>query len=103
MRNQFIFTINITEPGPDNGPGIPRIAQSSFNMDKVVRTFEKPDGGLIVILDDFHERTETQPDKLNVRTNRVIHGKKETFIAYSELHMSKEDKERFFKLTNIEQ
>lgn len=103
MKNQFIYTLKYSVPNPEKPEEtIQKETKSSFNMNKVIRSMEIENGNLIIILDDFHEDMVTAADTLNLKTNRVIHGKKEKAIVQSEIHLSPEDKERFFKLTTIE-
>ncbi len=103
MKNQFIYSVKHNVPNPDvEGEFIEKVTKSSFNMEKVIRSMEIPNGNLIVILDDFHEENVSLPNSVNPNTHKVIHGKKEKQILQSEIHLSPEDKERFFTLTNIE-
>ena len=100
MGTQFIYTIQ-HQVGTPEAPAT-RESRASFNVDMVIRSMELPDGKLIVILDDFHEEMVTMPDSVNTKTNRIVHGKKELAVVQSEITLSAEDKERFFKQTNIE-
>lgn len=103
MKNQFVYTVKFQVPNPEiEGEMLEKETKCSFNMNKVIRSMEIPNGNLIIILDDFHEDMVTQPDTVNPKTHRVIHGKKEKVIVQSEIHLSPEDKERFLKITNIE-
>lgn len=99
MKNQFIYTI-LHNVGTVEVPET-KESKASFNIDMVIRSMELPSGELIVILDDFHEEMVTQPDQMNTKTNRVIHGKKEQAVVQSEITLSIEDKERFFNLLSI--
>ena len=104
MGNQFFYTIKFKVPGatPEAEP-TERDFMASFNVDMVIRSLETADGGLVVILDDFHEEMVTMPNTINPNTNKVIHGKKELQTLQSEITLSKEDKERFYKLLNVEE
>lgn len=99
MKNQFAYTIkhNI---GTTEAPEF-KESKASFNIDMVIRSLELPDGKLIIILDDFHEEMVKQPDQVNTKTNRIIHGKKEMAVVQSEITLEVEDKERFFNLLSI--
>jgi len=99
MKNQFLYTIT-HQVGTAEAPET-KTSRASFNIDMVIRSMELPNGDLIIILDDFHEEMVTQPDSVNVRTNRVIHGKKEQAVVQSEITLNPEDKERFFNLLSI--
>lgn len=102
MKNQFFYTVKHTVAGTDGAEDTINKAMASFNVEKVIRSMEIPNGNLIVILDDFHEENVSLPNSVNPNTHKVIHGKKEKQILQSEIHLSPEDKERFYKLTNIE-
>lgn len=99
MKNQFFYTRTVA---PDeNGKETEEIKYvDSFNINKVVRTVSSPDG-VIVLLDDLHERAFETPD-IDVKSNRVRGMKKVRETVQSEITLSKEDGERFMKLTNIE-
>ena len=101
MKNQFFYTIQQPSGTVENPIVVPVMA--SFNVEKVIRTMEIPGDKLVVILDDFHQETITQPDTVNIKTNRVIHGKKELSTVQSEITLDPEDKARFYKQTNIEE
>lgn len=100
MKNQFFYTINHVG-GTEEAPTTVSI-MASFNVEKVIRTMEIPGDKLVVILDDFHQELVTQPDTVNTKTNRIIHGKKELSTVQSEITLDSEDKARFYKQTNIE-
>jgi len=100
MKNQFLYTIT-HQVGTKEAPET-KTSRGSFNIDMAIRSLELPDGNLLVILDDFHEEMITQPDQINVKTNRIIHGKKEQAVVQSEITLNPEDKERFFNLLCIE-
>lgn len=100
MKNQFFYKIkhNVgTAEAPEE-----RFVNASFNIDMVIRSVEIPSGELMIILNDFHQEMITLPDTINIKTNRVIHGKKELASVQSEITLSVEDAERFFQQTNIE-
>jgi hypothetical protein len=91
MRNQFFYTAEV------DGKNLP----ASLTVAKVIRSLGTEDGGLIIILDDFNERVTQQPD-IDFKTNKVKGFKNVRETVQSEIHLNKEDAERFIKLTNIE-
>ena len=100
MKNQFFYKIkhNIgTIEAPEE-----KVINASLNIDMVIRSVELPSGELMIILNDFHEEIITQPDQMNIKTNKIIHGKKEKAIVQSEITLSADDKIRFFNQTNID-
>lgn len=100
MKNQFFYTIE-QEVGTAEAPET-KISIASLNVDMVIRSIEIPTGELVIILDDFHEEMITLPNTINVKTNKIIVGKKELSTVQSEITLSVKDKERFFNLLNIE-
>lgn len=99
MKNQFKYTISINT-GTEEAPVVQK-QTATFNIEKVIRSMELPDGRLIVILDDFHEEKVMQPDTVNTSTNRIVKGKVEPTIVQSEIELSAEDKERFLNLLTL--
>lgn len=98
MKNQFIYSVehNIgTEEKPEF-----KTFKASLNVEKVIRTLEQKDT-LIVLLDDFNERVMEVPD-IDLKTNKIKGIKRVREMVQSEIILNAEDKERFFKLTNIE-
>lgn len=106
MRNQFIYIDKVTIPGKvaDEARGIeatePKILEkkNSFNVDKVIRVLALDEGGILVLLDDLHERWDERRKVKNGRPTTAR--ERDTF--QSEIRLSQEDAERFFKLTNVE-
>jgi hypothetical protein len=102
MRNQFFYTMEYTvangAPTRANDEPIIKKMMASFNIEKVIRSVETEDGKLIVILDDFHEEWK-QIITHNMNGKPVP--KIETQMLQSEIHLTKEDKERFKALTSI--
>lgn len=90
MKNQFFYTRK-DQAGDE--------FLDSFNLDKVIRSISYPDE-VLVLLDDLHERSETVP--VYNKAGKITAYKKEKNTYQSEIHLSKEDGERFYKLTNIE-
>jgi predicted RND superfamily exporter protein len=72
--------------------------RDSFNIDMVIRTVSIESGETIVLLDDLHELIKEVPE-INPKTNKVTKIKKVTENVQSEIYLSKEDAERFYKLT----
>ena len=106
MRNQFIYTEEITKPGvqEDLENGIvgtdpyTETRKNSFNVDLVIRALSLDDGGVLLLLDDLHERWQDVPG-MNRNGKRTIKREKDTF--QSEIRITKEEGERFFELTDI--
>ena len=90
MKNQFFYTATI-----GNKEYI-----ASLNVNKVIRTLENDEAGLIIILDDFNERVTEQPD-IDLKTNKFKGMKKVRETVQSEITLNKEDAERFIKLFEI--
>ena len=97
-KNQFFYTRK--SKISDNSEEVKEY-RDSLNMDKVIRSVTHTDGTVIVILDDFNERVTEKPD-INPKTNKFNGYKKVRETIQSEIILSAEDGERFFKLTNIE-
>jgi|LakMenE18May11ns_1017448.scaffolds.fasta_scaffold9537345_2 hypothetical protein len=100
MRNQFFYKIKHdigTAEAPEE-----KVITASLNVDMVIRSVELPSGELMIILNDFHQEMITLPDTVNIKTNKIIHGKKEMAVVQSEITLSEEDKVRFYQQTNIE-
>lgn len=74
----------------------------SFNINKVIRSVTHTDDTVIVILDDFNERVVQRPD-IDPKTNKFKGYKNVRETIQSEIVLSKEDGERFLKLTDIQQ
>lgn len=90
MKNQFFYTAKIGD----------KQYIASLNINKVIRTLENDEGGLIIILDDFNERVTQQPD-IDVKTNKFKGYKNVRETVQSEITINKEDAERFIKLFEI--
>ena len=90
MKNQFFYTAII-----GNKEYI-----ASLNVNKVIRTLENDEAGLIIILDDFNERVTEQPD-IDLKTNKMKGFKKVRETVQSEITLNKEDAARFIKLFEI--
>lgn len=90
--NQFFYTRK-DESGNE--------LRDSFNINKVIRSLSNEDGSVLVLLDDLHERSQDVPE-IDVRTNKLKGVKRQRNTFQSEISLSKEDGERFFKTLNIE-
>jgi hypothetical protein len=90
MKNQFFYTAVIAD----------KEYIASLNINKVIRTLENDEAGLIIILDDFNERVTEQPD-IDTKTNKFKGMKKVRETVQSEITLNKEDAERFIKLFEI--
>jgi hypothetical protein len=90
MKNQFFYTATI-----GNKEYI-----ASLNVNKVIRTLENDEAGLIVILDDFNERVTEQPD-IDLKTNKMKGFKKVRETVQSEITLNAEDTKRFINLFEI--
>jgi hypothetical protein len=91
MKNQFFYKAKIGD----------KEYLASLNLNKVIRTLATDEDGLIVILDDFNERVTQQPD-IDLKTNKMKGMKNVRETVQSEIHLNKEDAERFVKLTEYE-
>jgi len=90
MKNQFFYTAIIGD----------KEYIASLNVNKVIRTLENDEAGLIVILDDFNERVTEQPD-IDLKTNKFKGMKKVRETVQSEITLNAEDTKRFIKLFEI--
>ncbi len=90
MKNQFFYTAIIGD----------KEYIASLNVNKVIRTLENDEAGLIVILDDFNERVTEQPD-IDLKTNKMRGFKKVRETVQSEITLNAEDTQRFIKLFEI--
>lgn len=103
MKNQFFYTIKHTvangAPTRANDESIEQTFTASFNLDKVIRSMELPDGNLVVILDDFHTEMRQSVSK-NPNGKDVL--KVTPTTMQSEIMLNPIDKQRFIELTNVE-
>lgn len=90
MKNQFFYTAIIAD----------KEYIASLNINKVIRTLENDDAGLIVILDDFNERVTEQPD-IDLKTNKMKGFKKVRETVQSEIELNAEDTKRFINLFEL--
>jgi len=99
MKNQFFYTRK--EPIKDTNPLEFKEFRDSINVDKVIRSVRVDDNSIVILLDDMHERTKEVP-RINTKTNKMEGTKKVTEIFQTEVYLTGDDIERFYKLTNIE-
>jgi hypothetical protein len=107
MRNQFIYTEEVNLPkieenipkGIDAVEARTIIKKNSLNVDMIIRTIMLDNEGLLVLMDDLHERWQDKPN-LNKNGKRTLGREKDTF--QSEIYLSKEDGIRLLELTDIE-
>ena len=90
MKNQFFYTATIGE----------KMYTASLNINKVIRTLENDEAGLIVILDDFNERVTQQPD-IDLKTNKMKGFKSVRETVQSEIVLNAEDAKRFINLFEL--
>ena len=90
MKNQFFYTAIIGD----------KEYIASLNINKVIRTLENDEAGLIVILDDFNERVTEQPD-IDLKTNKFKGMKKVRETVQSEITLNAEDAKRFINLFEL--
>jgi hypothetical protein len=90
MKNQFFYTAVIAD----------KEYIASLNINKVIRTLENDEAGLIVILDDFNERVTEQPD-IDLKTNKFKGMKKVRETVQSEITLNAEDAKRFINLFEL--
>lgn len=90
MKNQFFYTAVIAD----------KEYIASLNINKVIRTLENDEAGLIIILDDFNERVTEQPD-IDLKTNKFKGMKKVRETVQSEITLNAEDAKRFINLFEI--
>lgn len=91
MNNLFFYTR--TEK---NEKGEEKSYLDSFNVNKILRTVGK-DEGIVVILDDLHERPVENP----VQEGKKFVMKRMRDIFQSEIHLNEEDSAKFIKKFNV--
>lgn len=89
-KNQFFYTAKIGD----------KEYIASLNINKVIRSLENDEAGLIVILDDFNERVTQQPD-IDIKTNKMKGFKSVRETVQSEIQLNAEDAKRFINLFEI--
>ena len=112
-KTQFVYKREVIHPpikedvekGIIGTDGYTETVLDSFNLDCIIRSITVDDGRLLVLLDDLHERYENKPQvhpktgapKFDRKGQMMFERVKETF--QSEIYLSVEEKEQFFKLT----
>ena len=107
MKTQFFYTRKEKMGSVQSTVGLGERAiysykRDSFNLNAVIRSIEMADGSVLVLLNDIHERTVENPN-INVRNNKVagVTRKRDTF--QSEIYLSKEDGERFYRASAVDE
>ncbi len=101
MKNQFFYTRKIEAPVQIKGQETKYTEyEDSFNPELVIRSVLREDGVRVVLLNDIHERLE-YADQLDSKRRKVGVTKQRNTVQ-SEIYLSKEDGERYKKLTSIE-
>lgn len=102
MKNQFFYTRKENVPSSDTTSSALEVKtyRESFNVDKVIRTVTSGDGGMVVLLDDIHDRI-TQVPALNNR-GKITGYRNEKGTFQSEIYLDKEDADRFMNLSSVE-
>jgi len=100
-RNQFFYSRKeyIKKEGEETPTEIE--VKDSFNVNTVIRSVTMKSGEVLVLLNDIHERTTEQPN-INVKNNKVNGIIRKRDVYQSEIYLSPEDGERFFKATSID-
>ena len=99
IGNQFVYTQK--DPIPEK-EGEFKTFKASFNIEKCIRSIGLDDGRVLVLLDDIHQR----PQQVEIRNKagKVTGYKREMNVFQSEIYLSeKDDIDRFYKLTTIEE
>jgi hypothetical protein len=102
MKNQFFYTRKEKIKKVDHSTTEETfdyvLRKDSFNLNHVVRSIEMHDGSVLVLLDDIHERTTETPN-INTKNNKVNGTTRKRDTYQSEIYLSPEDGERFYKVT----
>ena len=93
--SQFFYTRKELVSGTPENPEFKEY-RDSFNVNKVIRTVTMDDGRILVLLDDFHERTQEVPD-INPKTNKMVGTKRQRDTFQSEIYLDPADAERFYE------
>lgn len=101
MKNQFFYTRREpVQPAEGQKEITFKEYRDSINLNKVIRSITLNTGQVVVLLDDIHERVQDVPNYN--KKGVVIGAKRERNVFQTEIYLSPEDGERFFKLTNYE-
>ena len=77
----------------ENGKGY----TECFNIDKLIRSVQISEDELLVLFDDYYERSEEVPD---VKNGKVVGSKRERHTYQTEIRLTGEDITRFNNLAN---
>lgn len=100
MNKQFYYTRKEPVHPKEGDTGLVfREFKDSFNPSKVIRTIEMDNGGVLVLLDDIHQRKQEVPIRNKKGQQTGI--KNEVNAFQSEINLSKEDGERYYNLVNL--
>ena len=106
MRTQFFYTEKVVvangSPTRPNEEPIYAYRRNSFNLTAVIRSLEMPDGTVLVLLNDIHERTQEIPN-ISVKSNKVVGVTRKRDTFQSEIYLSKEDGERFYRASAVDE
>ncbi len=97
-RNQFYYTTKVLVNGTEAAPKFEEY-EESFNVLQITRTRKLPDGRVIVLLNDVHQRLEEVPI-LN-KSGKMTAVRKENVTYQSEILLSKEDGYALWLATHI--
>lgn len=86
--NLFFFTRQA-----ENGKGY----TECFNIDKLIRSVQISEEELLILFDDYYERSEEVPD---VKNGKVVGSKRERHTYQTEIRLTGEDITRFNNLAN---
>jgi len=115
MKTQFVYKREVEHPevAVDAEKGIlatdayTETVLDSFNLDCVIRSMTMDNGGLLVLLDDLHERYDTKA-KVHPKTGAPKFDRKGQMIFervkdvfQSEIFLSKEEGQEFLLLTAV--
>ena len=96
----FIYTRKESVPSKVEGEDAQIVEyKDSFNINCVTRTRAMPNGGLLVLLNDFHEETIDIP--ISNKKGDVYKYEKRRQVMYSEIYLEPDDANRFCELTII--
>lgn len=101
MKNQFFYTRKEpVRPKEGETEVTFREFRDSVNLEKVIRSIQLETGQVLLLLDDIHERPQEVP--VTNKNNVIIGTKRERNVFQTEVYLSPEDGERFFKAVNYE-
>lgn len=98
IKNQFAYSVKVIEGKDDQGVDIIGHVKQTFNIEYVIRSIALKGGGLMVILDDGHERSEDVPVK---DKKGKIEMRRERNRFQSEIELLPEDAERFLEMVTL--